>query len=715
MDSPTIIASLPGRIDRLGELAYDLWWTWHEEGRRVFRMLDYRLWRLTAHNPVRMLRTLPRERLEQVAGDRAFLAVYDAAIAGLESARAAKDSWWVRRFADAPKRPIAYFSAEFAVHQSLPIYAGGLGVLAGDHCKEASDLGLPLIGVGFMYPQGYFHQHMSSEGWQEESYEALNWAETPVEPAITPHGERCVVSVPVGDRTIRVQVWRVLLGRVTLYLLDTHLDDNAPADRELSARLYGGNQETRLQQEIILGVGGVRALRAMDADPAVWHLNEGHAAFVVLERLREAVGRGERFDAALEGIRHTTVFTTHTLVPSGHDAFSIPMVDAYLAGCWDGLAQHREAFLALGHHDNGGGPRFHMTALALRTAEKVNGVSRRHGEVTRRMWAPVKAAVTPNASAITSITNGVHVPSWIAPDLGKLFERRLGADWRERQDDPPFWDRLLDVPDEDLWEVRQALRSYLFSFMRERARQLWSEGHVSVARVAAAGVLLDPNALTIGYARRFTGYKRPGLISYDEERLTAILGSTNRPVQLVFAGKSHPADHDGKGHLHQVFARAVNPRFGGRVAFLEDYDLHVAHFLVQGCDVWLNTPREPLEASGTSGMKAAMNGVPHLSIGDGWWPEGYTGSNGWLIHGGADIDDPAAADAADAAALYRVLEQSVVPTFFDRDARGIPRRWLHIVKEAIRTTVPRFSTRRMVKQYAEEMYGPALMETTNRV
>ena len=702
------LPALPARVGRLGELAYDLWWTWHQEGRHVFRVLDYRLWRLTAHNPVRMLRILSRERLEAVAREPTFLAAYDAAIAGLDAARIARDSWWVGRFAS--RQPIAYFSAEFAVHQSLPIYAGGLGVLAGDHCKEASDLGLPLVGMGFMYPQGYFHQHMSSDGWQEEVYETLNWADAPIERAITPEGHPCVVSVAVGARTVWAQVWQVRLGRVMTYLLDTDLDENPPADRELSARLYGGTPDTRLQQEIMLGVGGVRALRAMGVDPAIWHLNEGHAAFVVLERLREAVGRGEPFEVALDRIRRTTIFTTHTLVSAGHDAFPISMIDAHLAGYWDGLAPHREAVLALGQHDDGGGLRFHMTALAARTAGWVNGVSRRHGDITCQVWTPVRAAVARDRAPITSITNGVHMATWIAPDLAKLFERRLGADWRDRQDDPRFWDRLLDVPEEDLWEVRQALRRYLFSFMRERARQLWIEGHVSAPRIAVAGVLLDPNALTIGYARRFTGYKRPGLIFSDEDRLARILGSRDCPVQLVFAGKAHPGDREGQELLHEVFTRAVNPRFGGRIAFLEDYDLHVAHFLVQGCDVWLNTPREPLEASGTSGMKAAMNGVPHLSIGDGWWAEGYTGSNGWWIQGGADSRDAGAVDAADAAALYRLLEESVVPTFFDRDARGIPRRWVRIVKEAVRTTVPHFSTRRMVKQYAKDMYLPALQE-----
>jgi starch phosphorylase len=684
-------------------------------GRQVFRVLDYRLWRLTSHNPVRMLRSMSRGELERAAGDHAFLAVYDAALAQLDGHRAtAARSWWGERWDEPGDRSIAYFSAEFAVHQSLPIYAGGLGVLAGDHSKEASDLGVPLVGVGFMYPQGYFHQQMSEEG-QHEVYETLNWADVPVEPARTPGGEPCVVDVEVEDRTVRVRVWRVRLGRVSLYLLDTHLDDNAPHDRELSARLYGGNHETRLKQEIILGVGGVRALRALGLAPAVWHLNEGHAAFVGLERLREAAGGGEPFDAALAGIRDSTLFTTHTPVAAGHDAFPISLVERHVAGYWTDRPEHLARFLSLGAHDEGGGPVFSMTALALQTSGRVNGVSRRHGDVTRRMWMALPRAFSPVPAAIVSITNGVHVPSWIAPDMAKLFERRLGTNWLDRHDDPPFWERFLEVPDEDLWEIRQALRGYLFSFLRERARLLWTERHANAARVAAAGVLLDPNALTIGYARRFTSYKRPELIFRDEERLAGILNSTSRPVQIVFAGKSHPADGPGKEQLQRVFARALDPRFGGRIAFLEDYDLHVAHFLVQGCDVWLNTPREPFEASGTSGMKGAMNGVPHLSTGDGWWAEGYTGSNGWLIRGDADGGDPSAIDAADAESLYRLLEESVVPMFFDRDPHGIPRRWLRLVKESVRTILPHFSARRMVKQYALEMYRPPMLEAAKRV
>jgi starch phosphorylase len=696
--------AIPERLQRLPELVMDLWWTWNTPAREVFRRLDYPLWRQTAHNPVLMLRLVPAEMLTAAANNERFLGLYDAAIEALDAARTARDTWWQRRVA-ASNGSVAYFSAEFALHQSLPIYAGGLGVLAGDHCKEAGDLGIPLIGVGFMYPQGYFHQNVSAEGWQQEIYERLNRDDAPVEPAITPEGKPCVVAVPLGNRSVLVSVWRVRLGRAKLYLLDTDLEENAPWDRELSARLYGGDRETRIQQEIILGIGGVRALKAMGATPAVWHLNEGHAAFVVLQRIRDLIERGESFDSALEEVRRTTVFTTHTPVAAGHDAFPFTLVETHLAGAWGTLGAYRDQFLALGHYDNGGGALFNMTALALRTAGTVNAVSEVHGRVTRDMWGPIWPNVPEEKRPVKAITNGVHVPTWISAEMTRLFDDHIGADWRDLHDDPGIWDRVLDIPDEELWAARNALRNYLFAFIRERARSRWKEEHVTAARVVAAGTLLDPNALTIGFARRFTGYKRPELIFHNPDRLVSILNAARRPVQIVFAGKAHPADEMGKHHLQQVYRRAVDPIFAGRVAFVDDYDLHVAHFLVQGCDVWLNTPRRPLEASGTSGMKASLNGVPHVSVRDGWWAEGYNGRNGWLIEPPSEGDD---VDRADAEALYQLLEQQVVPTFYERDPNGIPRRWLTLVRETIRSVAPRFSARRMVKQYAEEMYGPAM-------
>jgi starch phosphorylase len=655
-----------------------------------------------------MLWRIAPARLAAAAADTAFLDLYDRALEQLDNARAATGSWWTLRFPQLTGQSIAYFSAEFAVHQSLPIYAGGLGVLAGDHCKEAGDLGVPLVGVGFMYPQGYFHQQVSPDGWQQEVYEHLTWSDAAIEPALGADGQRCVTAVPLGDRTVLADVWQVRIGRVQLYLLDTDLEENAPWDRELSARLYGGDRETRVQQEIILGIGGVRALKALGVTPAVFHLNEGHAAFVVLQRIRDAIEAGATFDAALEEIRQTTVFTTHTPVPAGHDAFSFQMVEKHLEGCWGTLGPHRDRFLALGAHDNGRGAQFNMTALAMRSAGAINAVSALHGKVTREMWGGMWPGVSEPERPVGFVTNGVHLPTWVADDMAELFARYLGRDWLQHHDDPGLWDGILAIPDEALWSVREGLRRYLFTFVRERARDRWTVERVGTPRVVVAGTLLDPNALTIGFARRFAGYKRSELIFTDPDRLARILNAYERPVQIIFAGKAHPADDIGKHHLQRIYRRALDPIFGGRVAFVDDYDLHVAHFLVQGCDVWLNNPRKPLEASGTSGMKAAINGVPHLSIGDGWWAEGFTGSNGWTIDGGLNGVPDEAVDGADASALYTLLEQQVVPTFYDRDPQGIPRRWVARVRESIRTVAPRFAARRMVKEYVEKMYAPAM-------
>ncbi len=707
MEDYVPLVPLPGRIGRLNELAYDLWWSWNDEACEVFRALDDQVWSFTSHNPVLLLHLLRAARVAEAAADPAFLARYDAAIECFDAARSSANTWWGRRVSGTPAGVIAYFSAEFALHRSLPIYAGGLGVLAGDHCKEASDLGVPLVAVGLMYPKGYFHQNVSADGWQQEVYESLDWSDGPIEPALTRSGRPCSITVPIANRAVRIAVWRVRVGRVMLYLLDTDVDQNAPWDRELSARLYGGDRDGRLQQEIILGIGGVQALRALDILPAVWHLNEGHAAFVSLERIHERVAHGTPFSAALDMVRHSTVFTTHTPVPAGHDAFAFHLVEEHLASCWGGLGRDREAFLALGRYDSGGGPLFNMTALAMRTASSINAVSELHGTVTRRMWAPMWPGLAESERPVRAITNGVHVPTWIAPTLASLFDRHLGAQWRERQDDEAFWDAVLDIPDDEVWTVRESLRENLLSFVRDRVRDEWSGAQVGALRVLAGGTLLDRSTLTIGFARRFAEYKRSGLIFHDPARLARILTDPRRPAQIVFAGKAHPADDGGKHHLQRVYQHAIDPACGGRIAFVADYDLHVAHFLVQGCDVWLNTPRKPLEASGTSGMKASINGGINLSIGDGWWAEGYTGSNGWLIDGGRTGDD-AAMDAADADALYRLLEEEVVPAFYDRNAHGVPTRWVRIVKEAIRTVMPRFSARRMGKEYAERMYAPAL-------
>jgi len=711
MDNPvsTVSAPLPRRIGRLRELALDLWWAWNP-ARDVFRRLDYGLWRQSAHNPVMMLNRVTPDVLKRAAADPGFLAAYDAALAALDTARApaaSGRSWWHANSGADPQQIVAYFCAEFALHQSLPIYAGGLGVLAGDHCKEACDLGVPLIGLGFMYPQGYFRQRISPDGWQQEVYEQLNWTDAPIEPARTLDDKPCVLLVPMEGRSVLVKVWEVKLARVRLLLLDTALEQNSPADRELSARLYGGGQEIRLQQEIILGIGGVLTLRALGLSPAVWHLNEGHAAFVVLQRLRDLLASGTAWEEAVAEVRRTTVFTTHTPVPAGHDAFPFELVEKHLAGTWGSMNGHGELFRKLGQYDSGAGPKFNMTALAMRSAGVINAVSRLHGEVTRQMFEPLWHELPSDERRVDTITNGVHVPSWVSGELARLFERHLSSAWRDQYEDPAFWSRILEIPDEDLWAARASLREALFQFIRERARQRWTDESSAPSRVIPLGAMLDPHALTIGFARRFTGYKRPDLIFRDPERLARLVNTAGRPVQFVFAGKAHPADQSGKEQLHNIFGHALDPRFGGRIAFVDDYDLHVAHLLVQGCDVWLNTPRKPLEASGTSGMKASMNGVLHLSIGDGWWAEGFTGSNGWLIESKPASSDVDVIDAADAHALYSLLESEVVPWFYERDGRGLPRRWISMVKQAILTVTPRFSSRRMLKDYVDRAYAPA--------
>ena len=709
MNNPAAPAPLPRRLARLRELACDLWWSWNP-ARDVFRRLDYGLWRQSAHNPVWMLNRIGADVLKRAAADPGFLAAYDAALAALDAARApaaSGRSWWHNFSGADPQQVVAYFCAEFALHQSLPIYAGGLGVLAGDHCKEACDLGVPLVGVGFMYPQGYFRQRISPEGWQQEVYEQLNWTDAPIAHARTLDDKPCVVLVPMEGRSILVQVWEVRLARVRLLLLDTALEQNSPADRELSARLYGGGQDIRLQQEIVLGLGGVLTLRALGLAPAVWHLNEGHAAFVVLQRLRDLLASGTPWEDALAEVRRTTVFTTHTPVPAGHDAFPFELVEQHLAGTWGSMNGHGELFRKLGHYDSGAGPRFNMTALAMRSSGVINAVSQLHGEVTRQMFAPLWQDVPEGERRVDTITNGVHAPTWVSGALARLFERHLSVAWRDQYEDPLFWSRILEIPDEDLWAAREALRAALFQFIRERARQRWTDEPSAVARVLTFGAMLDPHALTIGFARRFTGYKRPELLFRDSDRLARILSEPGRPVQFVFAGKAHPADDSGKQHLQGVVGHTLDAKFAGRIAFVDDYDLHVAHLLVQGCDVWLNTPRKPLEASGTSGMKASMNGVLHLSIGDGWWAEGYTGANGWLIAGNPSSADNDAIDAADANALYELLENEVVPAYYERDGRGVPRRWVAMVKQAIHSVTPRFSSRRMLKDYAERAYAPA--------
>ncbi len=708
---------MPRPFERLPELAQNLWWSWHSEARDLFRGLDETLWRETRHNPVRLLQEIAPERLARAAAQPEMQRRAAAVLKAFDAATRGGDTWWREHHADLPGFQLAFFSAEYGLHNSLPLYAGGLGVLAGDITKEASDLGIPLVGVGFMYPQGYFRQHVNAEGRQEEVYEQIDRERVPVALAKAPDGTPIRIALALPDRMLHVAAWQVRIGRSVLYLLDSDLDGNAPWDRELTGRLYGGDQSARLLQEIILGIGGVRVLRALGIHPTVWHGNEGHTALMMVERVREFVAAGAEFDRAVEEVRASTIFTTHTPVAAGHDAFPFPLVETYIERLGDygtRVDSHREKLYSMATHPAAWGPAFNMTALALRLSGRVNGVSRRHGEVSRAMWRDLWPGLPEAEVPIVSITNGVHVPTWISGEMDRLYQSTLSPDWLARHDDPNLWDGVAAIPDETLWEVRRTHKAALIHFLRDRTRHRWATNHVDPGQAVAFGSLLDPGALTIGFARRFATYKRAALILRDPARLHAILTDPRKPVQIIFAGKAHPADEHGKEVLQAVYRAARDPAAAGRIAFLEDYDMHAAHWLTQGVDLWLNNPRAPQEASGTSGMKAAMNGVPSASVLDGWWAEAYDGTNGWALEQPPEAHDAGDADAKDADALYRLLAETIVPLFYDRDARDIPVAWLKVARQAIRTVTPAYSARRMMKEYVASMYVPAARDAAAR-
>ncbi|MBN1856446.1 MAG: alpha-glucan family phosphorylase [Dehalococcoidia bacterium] len=700
--------ALPVRIARLSELAHNMWWSWHTSSRAVFRSLSFPSWSLTGHNPARMLHEIDPERLHLAARDSAFLELYDAAIAELDRDLLGNTCWFPNRCPEHEKATIAYFSAEFALHGSLPIYAGGLGILAGDLLKEASDLGVPLVGMGLMYPQGYFQQQIDATGWQHEIYQRIDFRTAPIAPVRPAPGGGCspLTSIPLGNRTLYLGAYLVKVGRVELYLACTDVEGNSQEDRDVTSRLYTSDPRSRIQQEIVLGIGGVRILDALGIKPSVWHGNEGHTAFMMMERIRRAVADGLTVDEAVKQVSAATVFTTHTPVPAGHDVFPFELMNEHLSGFWRMPGVDQNALLALGRQDDA--RRFNMTAFALRTSEWRNGVSELHGNVTRKMWHGLWPNVPEGQVPITHVTNGVHVPTWLAAELADLYDKYLGSDWMSRHDEVAMWQGISEIPDEELWQVRRKLKQRLITAMTLRAQDCWASGRCSAQQALAMGALFEPDALTIGFVRRFAEYKRPTLLFHDIERLKTIVKDRWRPVQIVFSGKSHPADDASKRLLQEAYQTSLNHDFFGRIAFVEDYDMHMSRLLTRGVDVWLNTPRRPREASGTSGMKASLNGGLHLSVPDGWWPEGYNGSNGWVVSDESLSASSAEEDARDAAAVYALLEQEILPLFFDRDRNGIPHKWMGWVKEAMKSITPRFSSRRMVKDYAENAYLPAL-------
>jgi starch phosphorylase len=703
--------SIPRRISRLGELAYNLWWTWNPDAQRLFSRIDKELWESTYHNPVRFLRQVERSRLNSVTNNRYFLEFYDRIMRAFDQYMGAEETSFTRKHPELRNRLVAYFSMEFGLHETLPIYAGGLGVLSGDHVKEASDLGLPFVAIGFFYTEGYFTQHITEDGWQEARYTVHPFEELPVLPVIDENNQPLTISVELPGREVFARLWEIHVGRVPLYLLDTNIEENTTADRALTSRLYSSDLDLRIIQEIILGIGGVRALRVMGYNPSVWHMNEGHSAFLILERIRELVEADHPFDEAAELVRTSNVFTTHTPVPAGNDEFPLWLIDKYLSQVWPQLGLDREKFVDLAKHTVDWGEAFSMPALALRYSEGRNAVSELHGQVSRQMWHFMWSNRRVDDVPITHITNGIHTGTWLARRLRHLYDRYLGADWMEHTDDPDVWELVNNIPDDQLWTVRRHLKRKLILYIRDRARSRWKRGGWHPVQVVASGVLLDPYSLTIGFARRFAPYKRANLILSDLERLLDIINQPDKPVQIIFAGKSHPDHEGGKLLIQEVYRAVKSSKSGGHLVFLEDYDMNLARYLTQGVDVWLNTPRRPNEASGTSGEKAALNGVLNFSVLDGWWREGYNGKNGWAIGKDSEYVNSEEQDRADAESLYDVLENEIIPLYYKiRSSDGLPGDWIAQMKDSIRTLAPQFSMRRMVNEYVERLYLPAMRE-----
>lgn len=700
----TVLPDIPEQLSRLDELANNLQWSWKTSAQTLFRGLDPALWEECRHNPVSLLQRIPQQRLEAAASEPEVLAAYQRALSEFD--QQGKASWFEQEVGDGDL--YAYFCAEYGWHESVPIYSGGLGVLAGDHTKAASELGVPLVGVGLWYPEGYFHQRVAENGEQQAVYERQDPRELPLTRALDKDGEEARVSVALFERQILLRAWCARIGAVSVYLLDCDLEENHPDDRALLRRLYGGDQATRIAQEMLLGIGGVRMLRALGVEPSAWHINEGHSAFMVLERCRELVANGMEFSQAREAVSGSTLFTVHTPVAAGNDAFPFELVDHCFNDFPEKLGLSAAEFHDLGRADHGWGPVFSMPALALRFASGRNGVAELHGETSRLIWNDLWPDVPSEEIPIGHVTNGVHNESWMAPEVGALVSEVLGGDWREHPDDPARW-REFETGLElgRLWDVRKVLKLEGVGFLRSRLRRQLDRQEATASALRDADGLFDPEALTIGFARRFATYKRATLIFRDLDRLARLLNDRERPLQLVFSGKAHPADKPGQELVASIHRLSQEPRFAGRILFVEDYDIAVGRALTRAVDVWLNNPRRPLEASGTSGQKAAMNGVLNLSILDGWWPEGYDGDNGWAFGSDRSYDDEAKADAADADALYSLLESEVVPLYYRRDAAGVPCQWMKRSRSAIASITPRFNAQRMVKEYVSRYYRPA--------
>ena len=708
---------IPAKLTHLETFANDLLYSWERTIRRLFSRLDPELWEAVGHNPKVFLRRVSQDRLQDAAEDRIFMEDYNRAVFSYDAYHRERPNWGVEQHLDPEHDLVAYFCAEFGFHESLPIYSGGLGILAGDHCKAASDLGLPFVAVGILYRQGYFTQTIDSQGHQIAHYHPTRFEDLPITPARDAHGREIQVSVDIQGREVALKVWRAKAGHIQIILLDSDLPQNSEHDRRITYQLYGGDRTTRIQQEIVLGIGGVRALRALGLTPTVWHNNEGHAAFSVLERARELVAQGHDFDSAWEAVAAATVFTTHTPVPAGHDVFHHELVLEHFGPFIEALGITPERFLALGAYPED--PHaFNQTALALRGSRFHNGVSRIHGEVASRMEAYVWPQVPPEDNPMGHVTNGVHVPTFLASEWANLFDMRFGREWRRELNNPDYWRRIDDIPDHLYWSVHQTLKSELIELVRRRLIIQHRRNGCSEAEIERITRHLDPQdteILLVGFARRFATYKRAALLFSDPERLARLVNDSERPVIFLFAGKAHPQDEPGKQLIKTIHEFAARPEFEGKILLLEGYDMALARAMVTGVDVWLNTPRYPLEASGTSGMKAGINGVLNLSVLDGWWGEGYDGENGWAIAPHGPEFDEAYRDHQEAQDLLGLLEHQVVPLYYDRspltsNARhcsATPEGWIARSKASMRTILPRFSSHRMVMDYVTRLYSAA--------
>ncbi len=712
----TVLPHLPGRLQALQKLAYNLWWCWNQEAVSLFRRIDDDRFAELENSPVKLLGSIAQDRLEQLQRDDGFLAHMDRVEEGLQRYMTAP-TWFQETYSDLfsgdtpveDRCRIAYFSAEFGIHESIPIYSGGLGLLAGDHLKAASDLGIPLVGVSLMYREGYFRQYLNVDGWQQERYPENDFFNLPLIPETTKDGTPLLISVPFPGRDVWARIWRIQVGRVPLYLLDTNIQQNNAEDRTITSRLYGGDVDMRVRQEMILGVGGIRALRALGKPPVVCHMNEGHSAFCGLERIRLMMEEHKLdFTTAREAVTAGTCFTTHTPVPAGNDMFAPQLVESYFGNLFPQFRISREEFLGLGRvnpRDNN--EPFCMTVLAIRLSNTSNGVSKLHGAVSRKMWKEIWPTLPEAEVPITSITNGVHTRTWLAPEMALIYERYMGVQWEEKPTDHSVWKRVENIPNAELWRTHERRRERLVAFARSRLKIQLNRRGAPPAEVARAEEALDPEALTLGFARRFATYKRGTLLFRNLDRLTAILNNKDRPVQIVFAGKAHPRDHGGKELIAEIVHIARRPELRRRIVFIEDYDINVARYLVQGVDVWVNNPRRPLEASGTSGMKVCVNGGINMSVLDGWWCEAYAGDNGWAIGAGEEYTDLTYQDDIESRAIYDLLEQEIVPLFYNRATDGLPRGWLKVMKRAMMTVNPVFNTGRMVQEYMEKSYVPA--------